>query len=220
MLRRGHILAILVICVSIISILSISAEEPQIPSRGSQSELTLSDSKITFLGEVDHENLIKAKKSSQEVKNIPYLSIDPNYNEMKKNLPIDESKKSLSKKLPEIVSQVAQSQAPNLLTGFEGLAENGFIPPDVQVATGPNHIVEMVNSDYGIWTKQGVFVEGDFLENFFLTDVNIPFDPKIFYDTQSGRWFASALVKDLDSARIAISTTNDPTGTWLVYDIF
>ena len=108
----------------------------------------------------------------------------------------------------------------NLLTSFEGITQNGFIPPDVQVATGPNHIVEMVNADYAIWTKQGVFVEGDILENFFLTGTDTPIDPKIIYDTQSGRWFASALVVNLDSARIAVSTTDDPTGTWIVYNIF
>jgi len=201
-------------------ILSVSSLTPSTIDRDSKNKLILSDSKITFLGEIDHEKLKKAKKSSKPDKNIPYLSMDPNYDEMKKNPPKDKSKKSMLKKSPEIIPQLAETQALSLLTGFEGLANNGFIPSDDQVAAGPNHLVQMVNSDYAIFTKQGAFVEGGFLEDFFLTGTAIPFDPKIFYDTYSERWYASVLVVDLDSAVIAISTTNDPTGNWFVYDIF
>src|SRR5947208_4668797 len=41
--------------------------------------------------------------------------------------------------------------------GWEALshASNGLSPPDVQVAVGPDHIVEAVNSALGIYTKLG-----------------------------------------------------------------
>jgi len=128
------------------------------------------------------------------------------------------SDKSFATPLPLPADSVPTPAAVTQLTGFDGLKQAGFIPPDVEVATGPNHVVEMVNSDFRIWTKQGVFVEGNTLASFFLTGSIQPGDPKIFYDTISGRWFASAL-DARTSVRFAVSTTNDPTGNWLVYDI-
>ncbi|HYR82061.1 MAG TPA: hypothetical protein VEN80_07165, partial [Thermoplasmata archaeon] len=58
--------------------------------------------------------------------------------------------------------------------GFEGLhfGTNGpftirLTPPDVQVAVGPNHVVEMVNVLGRISTKQGVEVQTFPLDSFF-----------------------------------------------------
>ena len=56
-------------------------------------------------------------------------------------------------------TQSTQTQNPLIvLTGFEGLTKatsGNFIPPDTQVAVGPNDIMEMVNTHAKIWTKQG-----------------------------------------------------------------
>jgi len=93
------------------------------------------------------------------------------------------------------------------------------------VAAGPNHIVEMVNVHVKIWTKQGTPINDFSLQSFFMYPLDkIPVDPKILYDSLSGRWFASAFVPGTSlmnpsTFRIAISETNDPTDVWTIYEI-
>jgi len=109
----------------------------------------------------------------------------------------------------------------DILTGFDGInkLDSGFNPPDVEVAVGPNHVFEVVNSNGRIWTKTGTQVDDFLLKDFFLSGSNSPVDPKLLYDSLSGRWFASSFVKNIDSVRLAVSATDDPTGTWAVYNI-
>jgi len=38
---------------------------------------------------------------------------------------------------------------------FAGIGENGFIPGDPNIAVGPNHVVEVVNSDIAVFDKSG-----------------------------------------------------------------
>jgi len=101
-------------------------------------------------------------------------------------------------------------------------------PPDVQVAAGPNHIVEMVNQIGQIWLRNGTFVKSFKLAPFFGTGTDFIPDPKIMFDSAAGtngRWFAS--IADLNQwpnfnrtgIRIAVSANGDPTGTWKVYNL-
>lgn len=116
------------------------------------------------------------------------------------------------------------STSPHILSGFVGLtqADTGTSVPDVQVAAGPTHIVELVNYKVAIFDKQGNRVMLIGLKEFFGA-TNTMFDPRVLYDAISGRWFASA-AEYLDPARrpptpvrLAVSTTSDPTGTWRIY---
>jgi hypothetical protein len=129
--------------------------------------------------------------------------------------------------VPSFSSEAASSLSVNkFLFGFDGLTEsqagfNGFIfwPPDVQIAVGPNHATEVVNLGGEIFTKQGSSVSKFALPTFFKvssTSDNL-FDPKIIYDPISGRWFASLADATTNDVRIAVSTTNNPTGVWNVY---
>ncbi len=119
--------------------------------------------------------------------------------------------------ISQIPSQAPQPAAVNQISGFDGLVQTQFIPPDVQIATGPSYVVELVNVAGRIWDTNGTF-ELDFtLQDLFNTS-DVPFDPKILYDTQSGRWFASATTFAND-VHIAVSTTDDPRGLWNHYII-
>ncbi len=123
-------------------------------------------------------------------------------------------------------SSLVGAQPPNAVnslvssigSGFDGLQYDGHVPPDVQVAAGPNHIMEMVNVEGEIWTKQGVPVNIFSLSSFFNTGSDFIGDPKVLYDLISGRWFASLLRANTSSVVIAVSGTNDPTGTWFLYN--
>lgn len=98
-----------------------------------------------------------------------------------------------------------------------------YFPPDCNGTTGPNHYMQTVNTTYAIYDKNGVKLAGP-------TNMNQLFgsvpgatcndgDPIVLYDEQADRWFAAefSLCQSPNRMLIAISTTNDPTGTWYQY---
>jgi len=48
----------------------------------------------------------------------------------------------------------------NVGTDFPGIGANGFAPPDTNMAVGPNHILQTVNSRYAIYDKNGILLVG------------------------------------------------------------
>lgn len=105
---------------------------------------------------------------------------------------------------------------------FEGLhygtndgIGNTIAPPDVQLAVGPGHVMELVNWIGAIWTKDGTRVSTFRLQTLFGTPPGEGLgDPKILYDSMSGRWFASAMDVDLPGVLLAVSSSSDPTAPW------
>jgi hypothetical protein len=94
----------------------------------------------------------------------------------------------------------------------------GCSPPDVIVGAGPNHVFEMVNLAGIIYTKSGTVARATFgLDGFFSLPASSMSDPQVSYDAGSGRWFASII--DIPNSRVvfAVSTSNDPTGTFNLY---
>jgi IPT/TIG domain len=96
-------------------------------------------------------------------------------------------------------------------------------PPDNGLAAGPSNVVEMVNSTGSIWAKSGGSALKVFdLNTFFAVPAGYSFsDPRVLYDGDSQRWFASGVAfvqPSLGSVvTIAVSATSDPTGTWFQY---
>ena len=85
---------------------------------------------------------------------------------------------------------------PSVIVRFEGDDQtsvgNQGVPPDAQIATGPNHVVEAINFELKVYNKQGTLIQTSGLAFFF----NFPggdaiSDPSIMFDVLSGRWFAS-----------------------------
>lgn len=100
---------------------------------------------------------------------------------------------------------------PTLSMIFQGPISGGSFPPDTCGAIGPNHFVSIVNTNISAYHKAtGALAFSQSLGAFFGGGSG---DPRILYDTHSGRWIAI----DTDfSTRIylAVSTTNNPTGSW------
>src|SRR3989442_3351951 len=125
---------------------------------------------------------------------------------------------------PSVGSQSSQpvqgsgSQTINASEGFSGLDQSyAFVTAaDVQVAAGPQYVVEMVNSVGGVWTKQGTLVKVFNLLPFFTGSSYgyEPFDPRVYFDGLSGRWFASA---SGSGVKIAVSQTSNPLDNWWLY---
>src|SRR5438876_2810961 len=108
-----------------------------------------------------------------------------------------------------------------LYFGTNGPYSNRLTPPDVQVAVGPNHVVEMVNVLGPISTKQGVEVQTFPLDSFFgVPSTDFISDPKVHFDTASSRWFAS--MTDVTTGRVLleVSKSDDPTGLWKAYSVY
>jgi hypothetical protein len=121
--------------------------------------------------------------------------------------------------------------APVLDSSFAGLGNpphgQDVIPPDTMGAAGPNHLVSLLNSDFGVFDKTtGALIPNQqvSLQSFWGSlgtaegqPANFPFDPKILYDQHSGRFVAITLggTSATDSwVMVAVSSTSDPTGAW------
>jgi hypothetical protein len=102
-------------------------------------------------------------------------------------------------------------------------------PPDTQVASGPNYIVEGVNSGIRIIKKSDgsvVAPDQDFATFFGIptaTGTNLITDASVNYDEGdgtpgNGRFIVSTLDVDPGTSKgylyIAVSDSDDPTGTW------
>jgi Divergent InlB B-repeat domain len=127
---------------------------------------------------------------------------------------------------PKVQSQAGSGESVSTVTSFVGLhyGYNGFLwngaaPPDVQIAAGTSNVVEMVNLLGAVFTKQGSTVSTFSLASFFGTGSDYITDPKILYDTGSGRWFATLEDGSTESIHLAISASSDPTSNWYFYTI-
>ena len=110
-------------------------------------------------------------------------------------------------------------------TGFIGLRFSdtaGFIPPDTQVAAGPNHLFEVVNTEGRIFMKDGTVLSTFNLNTFFgLSRSTFLSDPKIRFDPMTGHWFISAITLGNSSGawRLAVSRSSDPFDGFFLYSI-
>ena len=123
----------------------------------------------------------------------------------------------------------AQSTTDVLLARFpafdEGMAASQYAqtiePPDTQLAAGPGQLLEMVNSVMSAWTDVGALEWSADLNRFFPVPNGYFFsDPRVLYDAQSQRWFASGMSFDANNdsqVYLAVSQTSDPGGAWWVY---
>ncbi len=104
--------------------------------------------------------------------------------------------------------------------GVNGPYTDGYAPPDVQVAVGPNGTLEMVNLLGRISTKQGGEVRTFPLATFFgAASTDRLSDPKVRFDSVSRRWFATLTDVTTSSILLEVSATDDPTGAWKGYSV-
>ena len=103
--------------------------------------------------------------------------------------------------------------------------------PDTSGAIGPHYFVEMVNSDYAVYTRLGIPVV-QISGREFWRQAGVPFGvdeapigPSIAFDSTEGRWYASAVniasdgVTQGTDLRIAVSRGDDPTEGFIGFKI-
>jgi len=108
---------------------------------------------------------------------------------------------------------------------FPGVGANGYAPSDANLAVGPNHVVQMVNTEIAVYDKSG-----NILPNYPQTIGSLFAklgggcagewgDPIAQYDKTADRWLISQLGSFSSPYLwcVAVSTTNDPTGAYYLY---
>jgi hypothetical protein len=148
--------------------------------------------------------------------------------------------------LPERTSAaedpVVQRSAPGLLMpqsglNFEGLGQ-GFVgpsggpgftiigdPPDPQGDVGPSHYVQIVNSSFAVFSKQGTMILGPVPTRTLFAGFGAPCEKSddgdgiVLYDPLADRWLVTqfAVPRGQFVECIAVSRTGDPTGAWARY---
>jgi len=119
--------------------------------------------------------------------------------------------------------QSVRGSSPAPDTSFHGLEDSGnSIPPDVNGAAGPDHLMITLNTQVRVQDRVG--------NNLFTTTLNTfwtpmpnnsgSFDPKIIYDPYEERWIvvtpsSSSLM--LSKLYVAVSATSDPLGEWYMF---
>jgi len=106
---------------------------------------------------------------------------------------------------------------------FDGVGAQGFAPSDVNLAVGPNHIVQTVNVRLAVYNKSGTLLSGptNFTTFFAPLGGNCAAgasDPIVNYDRLADRWVISDIgITGTFSQCVAVSKTNDPTGAYTLY---
>jgi hypothetical protein len=110
-------------------------------------------------------------------------------------------------------------------TKFGGIGANCCIPPDPNIAVGPIHIVQVVNSEMAVYGKSGNLIKGpvslsSLWANLAACATSNAGDVIAQYDVLADRWLIAQLGSvsgPAFSECIAVSTTNDPTGAYYLY---
>lgn len=134
------------------------------------------------------------------------------------DLPPSASVQVIEESLPTKMSLIPLTfDGPDMSQSCDGC---GTVPPDPELAVGPDHVIAVVNVAFAVYDKTGAILPGHpkFFANFF---AGVPgctgeFDPNVLYDERADRF-----ILGIDGGGthycVAASATGDPTGAWNRY---
>src|SRR5262249_19608673 len=105
-------------------------------------------------------------------------------------------------------------------------------PPDTQLAAGPSSVIEFVNSAFLIMDRSGGVQAFGSIEQFFNFAIQaLPgergADPRVYYDSSSGRFFATEMGFSPaggppagGTVMVAVSGNSNPLDHWTVYTLY
>jgi hypothetical protein len=187
----------------------------------------------------DVVQMVGPVRTTADVRNLPHI---PNEAETHRpltryprgtGLRAEEPSASGMQKLLENIFRPIPRIPPPLLT-FDGInsveSACGCLPPDTQGDVGPNHYVEVVNTAFRVYDKNGTpLTPTTTFNSLFAPLVGTPCsglnfgDPFVLYDHLADRWllsdfaFASFPGPGPFYQCIAVSQTSDPAGTYNLY---
>jgi len=117
---------------------------------------------------------------------------------------------------------LSSTGGPILFKSFNGMNMTTSIPPDPNLAAGPNHIVATVNTAFEIWDKSGnqlKTIDGTTWVKQIVANAGATIcDPKICYDHFANRWIMVWLTVNTPALvsywTISVSHDSSATGTW------
>jgi len=114
----------------------------------------------------------------------------------------------------------------NAIDASDCCTNSGFsatVPPDIDMAAGPDHLIVVVNIAFEIYDKQGnsltgpisfaTFFDGTAGCSAFVGQFAGVFDPDVVYDTVNDRFILGIDGNGTDYC-VAATQTGDPTGIW------
>ncbi len=119
----------------------------------------------------------------------------------------------------------APNPSPSPINNFNALNDDArFIPPDVNGAVGPNHLMTTLNSQVRIQDRQGNTISTVNLATFWAAvgGLGTVYDPKILYDHVANRWMIVTSANpqlNTSCTLLGVSQTSDPTGNWNLYKV-
>ena len=125
----------------------------------------------------------------------------------------------------QVASTDISTQSLSAGAGFDSIdyteccGGGGNVPPDPELAVGPNHVIAVVNVAFEIYDKAGnTLVPPTTFASFMGSDPNCTgvFDPNVLYDEAADR-FILGIDADGSYYCAAASQSSDPTGSWNVY---
>jgi len=136
---------------------------------------------------------------------------------------------------PLVHDKVTQTTAPAagmppVGVSFEGMniaqGCGGCLPPDTDGAVGPNHYVQMVNTELAVFNKTtGAMISGPTPIKALWSSGECATqddgDPIVIYDQLADRWLISQFVSSAAPSYaecIAVSTSPDPSGSYYAYE--
>ena len=124
----------------------------------------------------------------------------------------------ISTEIDPVVQKVAGTRSGRApIVNKNGQSGSG-LPPDPSGAAGPNHYVQAVNTSVRCYTNTGgVIPGGTFSLSSLWSGSSNAGDPIVMYDRHADRWFISQFNQSPNRILIAISETNDPTGSYYAY---
>ncbi len=127
---------------------------------------------------------------------------------------------------PDPVWQAQMGKTPSAkapIANFSGQT-SPYYPPDANGTAGPTYYMQTINTVYTIYNKSsGAIVAGPTAMNLLFSGVTgsnyNDGDPLVLYDEQADRWVAVefSISGSNDYMLVAVSATNDPTGSWHKY---
>ncbi|MDX6326715.1 MAG: hypothetical protein QOK15_3069 [Nocardioidaceae bacterium] len=140
--------------------------------------------------------------------------------------------------VPRVQSSAVTAAATKVLNKFDGVnaIQNkrtaGFDdePPDEGLGAGHGYVANFVNTTGAIYNRAGTMLGAPFyLNTFFKEDpATNTSDPRVFYDNQAQRWYATVVEYKFNKSFTAVAESHvdlassmsaDPTGRWRVFRI-
>jgi len=122
-------------------------------------------------------------------------------------------------------STFGDAVADTTIQNFEGIGANGYYPPDTDGDVSMTHYMQVVNVRFAVYDKNGNKLMGPTNNSVIfngLPNNSNDGDAILLYDENADRWlFSQFSLPNYPNGpfyeNVAISQTNDPTGTWYRY---